>query len=231
MKRSPPPSRTEKALDTSPPPGGVEDRPSSIAAPILPPTEWGGGAERSEAEGGNLAKKSRSRRKPGTTERARTLRCVENSAEGLLWQELKGRRLGGHQFVRQHPIGPYFADFCCREKWLVVELDGSQHADSAYGRRRDEYMRSLGYSVLRFWSHDILKQSGPICEAILAALDSRLAENVTAMDMRFVHGHETAAPIDRRPLRHAARDTSPPFDGGEERRATDSIFHLTDRTP
>ena len=187
MTRSPPPSRAEKALDTSPPLRGVEDAPSLTAAPILHPTEWGGGAERSEAEGGNPIKKSRSRRKPGTTERARTLRWVENSAEGLLWQELKGRRLGGHQFVRQHPIGPYFADFCCRKHKLVIELDGSQHADSAYDRRRDEFMRARGYSVLRFWSHEVLKQRRPICDTILAALDGRLAENVTASDMRFVY--------------------------------------------
>jgi very-short-patch-repair endonuclease len=186
MTRSPPPSRAEKALDTSPPLRGVEDGPSSAATPILHPTEWGGGAERSEAEGGNPPKKSRSRRKPGTTERARTLRWVENSAEGLLWQELKGRRLAGHQFVRQHPIGPYFADFCCRKKKLVVELDGSQHADSAYDLRRDEFMRSLGYSVLRFWNDDALKHRNSVCETILAALDGGLAEDVSAFDLRFV---------------------------------------------
>lgn len=187
MQGSPPPSRAEKALDTSPPLRGVEGGPSLAAAPILHPTEWGGGAERSEAEGGNPPKKSRSRRKPGITERARQLRWVENSAEGMLWQDLKGRRLAGHQFVRQHPIGPYFADFCCRKKKLVVELDGSQHADSPYDHRRDEFMRANGYSVLRFWSHEALKQRRAICEAILAALDGRLAEDVAAFDLRFVY--------------------------------------------
>ncbi|MFI0849607.1 endonuclease domain-containing protein [Mesorhizobium sp. IMUNJ 23232] len=131
--------------------------------------------------------KSRSRRKPGTTERARTLRWVENSAEGLLWQDLKGRRLAGHQFVRQHPIGSYFADFCCRKKKLVIELDGSQHADSSYDRRRDEFMRAKGYSVLRFWSHDVLKGRTSVCETILAALDGRLAGDVAAFDFRFVY--------------------------------------------
>ena len=105
----------------------------------------------------------------------------------MLWQDLKGRRLGGHQFVRQHPIGPYFADFCCRKKKLVVELDGSQHADSQYDRRRDEVMRARGYSVLRFWSHDALKQRNSVCETILAALGGRLAEDVTAFDLRFVY--------------------------------------------
>jgi len=48
-------------------------------------------------------------------------------------------------------------------------------------------MRAKGYSILRFWSHDVLKQRGPICDTILAALDGRLAENVTAFDMRFVY--------------------------------------------
>jgi len=163
----------------------VEDGTSSTAALILPPTQWGGGVERSETEGGD-PKPSRSRRKPGTTERARALRWVENGAEGALWQDLKGRRLGGHQFVRQHPIGPYFADFCCRKKKLVIELDGSQHADRQHDRQRDEFMRAEGYSVLRFWNTDALKQRTSVCETILAALDGRLAEDVDAFDLRFV---------------------------------------------
>jgi very-short-patch-repair endonuclease len=185
MQKSPPPSRAEEALDTSPPLRGVEDRPSSAATPILHPAKRGGGAEQSEAEGGNSARKSRSRRKTGTTERAQKLRWVENSAEGMLWLELKGRHLGGHHFVRQHPIGPYFADFACRKARLVVEVDGSQHADSGYDRRRDEFMRAEGYSVLRFWNHDVLKNRRSVCETILTVLDGRLAENVTAFDMRF----------------------------------------------
>ena len=130
---------------------------------------------------------ARSRRKPGATKRARGLRQGDNQAEALLWLDLKRRKLGGYKFTRQFPIGPYFADFACREKWLVVELDGSQHADSQYDRRRDEVMRSLGYSVLRFWSHEVLKQRRAMCETILAALDGRLAEDVTAFDMRFVY--------------------------------------------
>ncbi len=50
-------------------------------------------------------------------------------------------------------------------------------------------MRSLGYSVLRFWNHDVLKHSAHVCETILAALDGRLAENVSASDLRFVFAH------------------------------------------
>jgi very-short-patch-repair endonuclease len=94
--------------------------------------------------------------------------------------------LGGYHFTHQFPIGLYFADFCCRKRKLVIEIDGSQHADSQYDRRRDEFMRSQGYSVLRFWNTDVLKHRGPVCETILAALDGRLSEDIDAFDLRFV---------------------------------------------
>jgi very-short-patch-repair endonuclease len=135
---------------------------------------------------GEGAAETRSRRNPGTTSRARRLRQGDNEAEALLWLELKRRRLGGFKFTRQLPIGPYFADFACREASLVVEIDGSQHADNIYDRVRDEFMRSRGYSVLRFWNTDVLKHHTSVCETILAALDGRLAENVVAPDLRFV---------------------------------------------
>ena len=56
------------------------------------------------------------------TKRARELRKVDNEAEDILWHELRGRRLNGHKFVRQMPIGPYFADLACREA-----IGGSRH--------------------------------------------------------------------------------------------------------
>jgi very-short-patch-repair endonuclease len=77
--------------------------------------------------------------------------------------------LGGYKFTRQLPIGPYFADFACRKQKLVIEVDGSQHADSTYDRNRDEHFRALGYSTLRFWNHDVLKHRTSVCETILAA--------------------------------------------------------------
>ena len=64
----------------------------------------------SAMRGGNIAK----------TSRARELRGVENDAEDKLWAELRSRRLNGFKFVRQYPIGPYYADFACRERNLVV---------------------------------------------------------------------------------------------------------------
>ena len=126
------------------------------------------------------------RRSPEKIARARTLRHGDNMAEAVLWNELKAKKLTGYKFARQVPIGPYFADFVCRSAKLIVELDGSHHADSTYDRSRDEFMRNVGYSVIRFWSHDALKQTRSVCETILTALDGRLSEDVVAMDLRFV---------------------------------------------
>ena len=53
-------------------------------------------------------------------------------AEDRLWQELRGRRLDGMKFRRQMPVGKYIADFVCVEAGLIVEIDGSQHAESSY---------------------------------------------------------------------------------------------------
>ena len=107
-------------------------------------------------------------------------------AEAIWWNELKAKRLGACKFVRQMPLGPFFADFACRSRKLVVELDGSQHAESSYDRRRDEFMRGQGFSVLRFWSADVLKNPASVCETILSALEGRLSNDTQAFDLRFV---------------------------------------------
>ncbi|RWM28251.1 MAG: endonuclease domain-containing protein [Mesorhizobium sp.] len=150
------------------------------------PPQSGGEVARAKPETERGTPDAPSRRSPEKIARARELRSGDNQAEGTLWNELKAKRLGGYKFVRQMPIGPYFADFACRSQRLIVELDGSQHAGSSYDRRRDEFMRSQGYSVLRFWNFDVLKNTRSVCETILAALEGRLAEDVVASDLRFV---------------------------------------------
>ena len=116
------------------------------------------------------------------------MRHGDNMAEAVLWNELKDRQLGGFKFVRQLPVGPYFADFACRAAKLVVEVDGSQHADSHRDRKRDAHMQEQGFSVIRFWSHEVVKSTRSVCETILAALDGSLAEEVAVSDLRFVLG-------------------------------------------
>lgn len=103
-----------------------------------------------------------------------------------MWNALKARRLGGYKFVRQFPLGPYFVDFVCREKRLVVEIDGSQHVDKAGDRIRDGYMCDAGYRVIRFWNTDVINRQAAVCDTILLALAGQLADDVVASDLRFV---------------------------------------------
>ncbi len=123
--------------------------------------------------------------KPDAIQFARQLRQADNDAEALMWIELKAKRLGGYKFVRQCPIGPYFADFLCRSERFVVEIDGGQHAESTHDARRDQFMAAAGYSVMRFWNTDVFKERDAVCETILAALQGRITELVIA-DFRFI---------------------------------------------
>jgi very-short-patch-repair endonuclease len=81
-------------------------------------------------------------------DRARTLRQEATLPEAKLWKRLRSGRLGGLKFRRQHPIGPYTADFFCAEASLVIELDGRRH-DRERDARRDAHMTALGLHVLR----------------------------------------------------------------------------------
>jgi very-short-patch-repair endonuclease len=102
---------------------------------------------------------------------ARRLRKEQTDAERLLWGHLRDRRLQGHKFRRQRPIGRYIVDFACIEALLVVEVDGSQHMEQpARDREREDYLASLGFRVLRFWDSDILTNLSGVRERIAGAL-------------------------------------------------------------
>jgi very-short-patch-repair endonuclease len=103
----------------------------------------------------------------------RTLRRNSTDAEMKLWFGLRDRRLGGFKFVRQDSIGPYVADFVCRDRKVVVEVDGGQHAENERDMTRDAYLISEGYRVLRFWNSDVLRNVDGVLETILLALGSR----------------------------------------------------------
>jgi very-short-patch-repair endonuclease len=110
------------------------------------------------------------RRVRGSVARARSLRRNETEAEHRMWQLLRGRKIGGHKFVRQMPVGPYFADFACREAALIIELDGSQHFGAWRDEVRTRYLNSEGYSVFRFWNNDVSNDLNGVAEAISTAL-------------------------------------------------------------
>jgi very-short-patch-repair endonuclease len=107
-----------------------------------------------------------------TLKRAKRLRREMTPEEKLLWGHLRDRRLGGHKFRNQQPIGPFIADFVCQEQKLIVEADGSQHDESQSDTRRDAFLASKGYRVLRFWNNHIMLNLMGVLEAILAALNS-----------------------------------------------------------
>lgn len=103
---------------------------------------------------------------------ARQLRRQMTDAEASLWHHLRNHALMGCKFRRQHPIGPYIADFACIERKLVVELDGGQHVDNLDDSARTRWIQANGYRVLRFWNNDALRQQQVVLAVILEALES-----------------------------------------------------------
>ncbi|MEX2577265.1 MAG: DUF559 domain-containing protein [Halofilum sp. (in: g-proteobacteria)] len=97
---------------------------------------------------------------------ARSLRRNMTDAELRLWYHLRARRMGGYKFRRQYPIGPYIVDFVAVEAGMVVEADGGQHADSSEDAERTAYLERAGYTVLRFWNHEILNGTDSVLERI-----------------------------------------------------------------
>lgn len=97
-------------------------------------------------------------------DRARSLRRSRTEAEQKLWSQLRNQRLGV-KFRRQQSIGPFIVDFCCPEKWLVVEIDGGQHNDDAARRAdasRSRYIEQQGNKIIRFWNDEVLKETDAV---------------------------------------------------------------------
>jgi len=105
-----------------------------------------------------------------TRNHSRNLRKSATEAEQKIWYYLRGGRLNGYKFRRQHPVPPYIVDFYCDAKRLVIELDGSQH-NVDVDRARTLYLQSQGLRVVRFWDNDALQQTEAVLEAILQALE------------------------------------------------------------
>ena len=109
---------------------------------------------------------------PRDTPRAKELRNAATPAERTLWRFLSGRKVGGWKFSRQMPIGPYFADFLCREAHLIIELDGYSHdMCQAYDSRRDRWLAENGYRVLRFTNDDVMSN----IEGVVIEIERTLA--------------------------------------------------------
>ena len=101
---------------------------------------------------------------------ARRLRANQTDAETALWNRIRNRQIDGHKFTRQVPILGYICDFVCREKCLVLEVDGGQHSESAADAIRDRRLSEEGYRVLRFWNNDVLGNIEGVLTTIQAEL-------------------------------------------------------------
>jgi len=92
-------------------------------------------------------------------------------AETMLWSRLRLKEMHGVHFRRQHPIGPYIADFACIQAKLVVEVDGVTHAtDDQHARDiwRDAYMTERGWRVVRLKNEDVYKRLDEVFTALLS---------------------------------------------------------------
>lgn len=109
---------------------------------------------------------------PTGYKRAQALRKRLTPAERKLWARLRDDQLGV-SFRRQHALGKYITDFCCIKHKLVIELDGSQHLNQQeYDAERTRYLESVGYTVIRFWNNQVLKDMEGVLQAIRLALES-----------------------------------------------------------
>ena len=104
------------------------------------------------------------------TERARSLRRALTPAELMLWTRIRARQLGGFKFARQEPVDRYYADFVCRERRLIVELDGGQHAGSPKDRQRNHALCALGYRMIRIWNNDVIENLDGVLQRLLSEL-------------------------------------------------------------
>ena len=128
---------------------------------ILPGTGRGTAPER--RGGGGSSPKQRPE-----VYQARKLRKEMSLPEAMLWKRLR-RGAAGAKFRRQHPIGPYVADFCCLEARLVVEVDGEVHGGEQRQQRdaaRDKFMIEKGFGVLRVAAVDVLRDVDGVAQGI-----------------------------------------------------------------
>ncbi|HSW55450.1 MAG TPA: endonuclease domain-containing protein [Ignavibacteriaceae bacterium] len=109
------------------------------------------------------------------TQLARRLRKESTEAERLLWSYLRRKSLFGLKFRRQEQIGDYIVDFVCYEIKLIIELDGGHHNQDetrANDKRRQNWLESQNFQVIRFWNNEVLKNINGVLQVIKAKIPS-----------------------------------------------------------
>ena len=135
---------------TPPPP--LRNGPPPRSGEILEPPRNGEGDRSAQPNGGGVLSASDQAFKTAKRERR-----SGNLPEVLIWRELR-KRPGGFKFRRQHPISELVLDFACLECRVAIEIDGRAHdmgERPERDERRDAYLRSRGFSVLRIPAADV----------------------------------------------------------------------------
>jgi very-short-patch-repair endonuclease len=102
-------------------------------------------------------------------QQAKRLRLNMTEAETVLWQVIRGKKFENFKFRRQVAIGNYIVDFVCLAQRLVIEVDGSQHEGSVHDEKRDAWLRTQDFNVLRLWNNGVLED---LDGALMTILDS-----------------------------------------------------------
>ena len=111
---------------------------------------------------------------PKVFKKAKELRRNQTESEAKLWAYLRGKRLDGVKFRRQHAIGNYIVDFCAPRRKLIIELDGSGHLERGeYDTQRTNFLESRGYKVLRIWNNDVSNNINDVIREIQHVLKDR----------------------------------------------------------
>ena len=150
----------------------------TFPSPPAPPPQRGEGSTAAWASqyspsplaGEGLGRGHGSPTRKALLDRAKWMRANPTEAERRLWSILRAKRLSGFKFKRQQIIDWYIVDFVCLSERVIIEADGSQHADDKGDIRRDRYLRGQGFNVMRFWNNQVLAQSEAVATAIFAAL-------------------------------------------------------------
>jgi very-short-patch-repair endonuclease len=109
---------------------------------------------------------------PESHRRAKELRRASPLAEQIMWHRLRlETKNKNFRFRRQYPIDPYIVDFACIKHRLLIEIDGMSHdMQVEFDKRRDDYLKSLGYEVMRFTNEDVFANSDGVIQSIFSRI-------------------------------------------------------------
>ena len=134
------------------------------------------------------------------TQRARRLRTETTEVEKRLWWKLRREQIGGLNFRRQHPLGPYVLDFYCPSIQLAIEIDGGLHNEPAAqikDERRTRWLNTKGVTVLRFWNNDVMGNMNGVLHEIMRISQSLvLRQQTPSLTLPLSGGGNTGGSLD-----------------------------------